>query len=278
MCAKTNLLWTGGWDSSFRLLQLLIIQKKEVQPYYVIDTQRKSIVMELNAMHAIRYHLKSSFPDAAARLSDTIYENKDDLEISTDIVNYFRLFADQYKIGTQYIWLAAFAKTYGIHDLELCIDKGPFENTWMEQVLARLTDLGDDCRLHAPLSADDKLNLFKDFKFPLLVIDKAGMEMVARENGFYDILIHCWFCLNPFLNKPCGVCRPCRLTREAKNNHGHKMPGPAMRRIIIWLRFLKVMALNVYSRKGRHQKLAPGEYSLQRESIDAETPEAIPNV
>ena len=32
-----KLLWTGGWDSTFRLLQLLLLYEKKVQPYYIID-------------------------------------------------------------------------------------------------------------------------------------------------------------------------------------------------------------------------------------------------
>src|SRR5690606_13578695 len=32
-----NLLWTGGWDSTFRLLSLVVQQHRCVQPYYVLD-------------------------------------------------------------------------------------------------------------------------------------------------------------------------------------------------------------------------------------------------
>lgn len=29
-----KMLWTGGWDSTFQLLELLFVQKSEVIPYY----------------------------------------------------------------------------------------------------------------------------------------------------------------------------------------------------------------------------------------------------
>jgi len=32
-----NLFWTGGWDSTFRLIQLVFVNKKTVHPYYIID-------------------------------------------------------------------------------------------------------------------------------------------------------------------------------------------------------------------------------------------------
>ena len=31
---KINIFWTGGYDSTFRLCYLLIMEKKIVQPYY----------------------------------------------------------------------------------------------------------------------------------------------------------------------------------------------------------------------------------------------------
>ena len=37
-----QILWTGGWDSTFRLLQLLLELKLEVIPHYVIDDTRES--------------------------------------------------------------------------------------------------------------------------------------------------------------------------------------------------------------------------------------------
>lgn len=34
-----NVLWTSGWDSTFRIIQL-IKEGREVQPYYIIDVNR----------------------------------------------------------------------------------------------------------------------------------------------------------------------------------------------------------------------------------------------
>src|SRR5699024_10809179 len=49
-----KLLWTGGWDSTFRLLQLLLEDKKPVQPIYIISRFRKSSDHELKVMENIR--------------------------------------------------------------------------------------------------------------------------------------------------------------------------------------------------------------------------------
>ncbi len=31
-----NVLWTGGWDSTFRVLDLVLHQKATVQPHYLL--------------------------------------------------------------------------------------------------------------------------------------------------------------------------------------------------------------------------------------------------
>ena len=48
-----NLFWTGGMDSTFRLIQLTVVYNKVVQPYYIIDPNRNSILFEIpgNGIH-----------------------------------------------------------------------------------------------------------------------------------------------------------------------------------------------------------------------------------
>lgn len=47
-----KILWTGGWDSTFRIVEL---SRKEVTicPLYVIDNDRKSKNFEIKAMNKI---------------------------------------------------------------------------------------------------------------------------------------------------------------------------------------------------------------------------------
>ena len=50
----TTLLWTGGWDSTFRLLYHVLIDKQPVQPIYFINPDRQSLREELKSMALIR--------------------------------------------------------------------------------------------------------------------------------------------------------------------------------------------------------------------------------
>ena len=51
------LLWTGGWDSTYRLLYLLLVDGTAVQPIYLVEYQRKSALHEVASMARIRERL-----------------------------------------------------------------------------------------------------------------------------------------------------------------------------------------------------------------------------
>jgi hypothetical protein len=235
----TNLLWTGGWDSSFRLLQLTIILKKHVQPYYIFDTNRKSIIRELEAMQSIRNKITADFPDAAQKISNTIYAHKDGLEIPNEIRCHYQEFAKKYHIGSQYLWLSAFSKSFPLHGLELSIEKDNYANTWMEILAPHFISDGNGYYLNLSAATDKKVELFSNFRFPLIDTDKSEMEKTAKEFGFYNILINAWFCHNPILGMPCGLCKPCQLVLQSNHQHNYQMANTFIRNIFRILRFAK---------------------------------------
>jgi hypothetical protein len=51
--ADIHLLFTGGYDSSFRLLEATIVENLVVQPHYIIDHRRRSKHLELRTMAKI---------------------------------------------------------------------------------------------------------------------------------------------------------------------------------------------------------------------------------
>lgn len=50
---KVTLLWSGGWDGTFRFLELMQHEDIEIQPIYVIDPGRESTPYEKKAMKKI---------------------------------------------------------------------------------------------------------------------------------------------------------------------------------------------------------------------------------
>ena len=76
-----RIFWTGGFDSTFRVLQALLDENRTVIPYYLsgsIDnipsnrTRRRNQEMEQRAMDQIRKRLVDMHPDAASRLLPTV--------------------------------------------------------------------------------------------------------------------------------------------------------------------------------------------------------------
>ena len=55
MHQPTYILWTGGWDSTFRLVELSF-EDVNVFPIYVVDHKRQSKDLELAAMKTSLRH------------------------------------------------------------------------------------------------------------------------------------------------------------------------------------------------------------------------------
>lgn len=52
------------------------------------------------------------------------------------------------------------------------------------------------------------------------------MEAVAKKNNFSHIMEETWFCHTPYNGKPCGICNPCKYTKE--EGLGRRVPKPSM--------------------------------------------------
>jgi hypothetical protein len=80
-----QILWTGGWDSTFRLLQLLLELKLPVIPHYVIDDTRESAPIEIRTMERIRQALADKYPETRERLHPTRIGRVTDLQPEPDV-------------------------------------------------------------------------------------------------------------------------------------------------------------------------------------------------
>lgn len=74
---------TGGWDSTFRVLELLFRYGCKVQPIYVIDTRRRSLQLELDSIERVRTEIDKNHPQLSPLLSETIFLNREDMESAT---------------------------------------------------------------------------------------------------------------------------------------------------------------------------------------------------
>ena len=104
-----KVLWTGGFDSTYRIAELSRLDVV-VQPYYIVDKQRRSERFELNAIREISADIENN-PETRFRLLPLIIHQASDLNQDCEIVEAYNRLRDISYIGPQYIWLAEFAKS-----------------------------------------------------------------------------------------------------------------------------------------------------------------------
>jgi hypothetical protein len=214
--------WTGGLDSTFRILDLVERGQDDVQPIYVIDPMRRSWALELKTMRDLRAAMRARFA-GAQRLAPTLILHRDDFPVDADLTEAFAALEAQWHIGTQYAWLAQIARDIGAPDrsIELCMPRHPEPSALQRNIFV------DPESADSPLTAGPPQTLFGAYLFPTLSTTKADMARIARERGFGDLLDQTWFCHKPIGDLPCGRCAPCVIARAERPDVIFAPPPPA---------------------------------------------------
>lgn len=233
---KVTLLYSGGWDGTFRLLQLAQYDI-EIQPVYVIDKNRGSTEYERKAMKAIIAKVENRFPATISPLQyydkEWILENCKDEKIS----GAFRYLRKTYAVGTQYEWFALLCKKLNLMMESSVVHQyhGKVEEAIEAEGILTLieNDFLPERYQVLPKEENQMAHLvFGNLILPVIKLEKKDEERIARENGWLDIMELSWFCHTPIDGKPCGLCGPCddamntgmewRLPEEAKKRYKHR--------------------------------------------------------
>ncbi|HYW33937.1 MAG TPA: hypothetical protein VE868_00890 [Balneolaceae bacterium] len=201
-----HLLWTGGWDSTFRLLQLLFQEEKFVKPYYVIRPQ-PSTGKEIDTIHNIRRNISRNYPKAAQLIRPVEYINVDNIKPDPKIKQAYDSIKKSAYIAPQYEMFARYCKQNGLENLEIGIEKGTRSHQLIEDFVKESEV--SKFKVDRNLAPQPFYDLFKYFNFPLLKYTKLDMEAVAREQGWLELMKMTWFCRRPKNGHPCGFCGPC---------------------------------------------------------------------
>lgn len=226
-----NLLWTSGWDSTYRLMDLLM-QGRTVQPHYICYRKRKSTSMELRRMDEIREYLGSKDQAIANAILPTIIIEEELISEVPEIRESFRKIAQNHYLGNQYVLLASYARRSGIRNLELSIHADDKARQVIEDDIEFISDHEGGYYNIKPDSKTPAAIMFKDFVFPILKLSKLEMQESAQKRGFFDVMEMTWFCHRPTPDgQPCGTCNPCIYTR--REGLGRRVPKEPLRRLIL---------------------------------------------
>lgn len=219
-----NILWTGGWDSTFRILDLVINRKENVQPYYILDNERPSTSREIKTMEIVKNMVSKKDPLLSTLIADTIMINIENIPTDRGITNKYISLKTQSHLGNQYEWLARYAKYNNLYDLELCIHADDKAEKFIKNDVCEVNDINNNYFKMNDNLSNPSLDIFSYFHFPLLSMSKLDMDKIAKQFGFSDIMEHTWFCYTPTRRgTPCGSCNPCRYTRN--EGLGRRVPS-----------------------------------------------------
>lgn len=207
-----RILWTGGWDSTFQLLQLVLLQKRRVEPYYLIDEDRPSTGTELLTMKRIRIRIRDVSESAASLMLPTKFFSVSEIPSHSGITEAYETVRKDTFIGSQYDWLARFCEVQGISGLQLCIHEDDMAAVVVVPIVATAQQGQHSFKVDSQYSGTPEYLLFKYFEFPLLKLTKTDMAQIAKERGWIQIMEMTWFCHKPINGKPCGRCNPCKYT------------------------------------------------------------------
>ena len=206
--------WTGGYDSTFRICELLIMYKVPVQPIYIsynLDSAKKSDKWvrknreeEKEAMEKIRTKLYSRFPYTQHLLHKTIDINNNIEYPEYDLnFNNLNLWPKKRKIH-QYGHLGKI--TFLLKKHVDCGVLGIHQNSNFINFLKENLVKTDNNNMILDVNDDHPLYYMR---FPLFNKTKKDLCTISKKYKFDDIIKISWSCWFPIDRKPCKRCPMC---------------------------------------------------------------------
>lgn len=208
-----SIFWTGGWDSTFRIIQLSR-GKGVIQPVYICGDNRKSESREIESMNKILALLREN-PHTTAELLPIKIIHKGNIPENESITIAYKKLCEITKIGTQYEYLARYAALYP--KIELGAESPDGEFSGIVEAIERFGNLiafEDSWILARENTMEECMLVFGNFSLPIIKTKEREMLDIIREWGYEDVMKNIWFCHNPIHDEPCGFCRPCEQKME----------------------------------------------------------------
>ncbi len=214
MGVKTvNILWTCGFDSSYRMVELSRMNVK-IQPYYIYDHTRGSIKYEMRAMKRITDWINRN-PNTKAEILPQIIIKDSEIQPDEEITRTWEYCRDKYRIGSQYDYLARFAKQWNLK-LEmglLCGEGSRIGNAIKGESVLKLDEEGEYAiwYIDNKVSSNRGVLLFEYMLLPVTMWEKTKVDELEgyKTLGAIEVAKMTHFCFTPVLGMPCGQCNPC---------------------------------------------------------------------
>ncbi len=202
------IFWTGGWDSTYRVVELSRYEVT-VQPVYIFDSTRKSNARELKAMETITNMLKER-PETKAEILPAKIIKVEEIPEDEEVSKIAQQLKKTYGWGVQHEWTARVAKLYP--GIEMCIEKitkgyMPTRKIINDHGKVMLSYHGWEVDKEA--SDDVLVAVLGNITLPIFETTEVEMLENIKAWGYEDVMENIWFCHTPIDGKPCGLCSPC---------------------------------------------------------------------
>lgn len=212
MKKKINILWTGGLDSTYRVLELST-QEVTIQPYYLASVN-PSAEREIQTIHELTEAIKCRKETKCELLPVKVVDGATIAPNEAIYQAWVHLY-EKTQLGSQYEFIARFAAQHNLV-LELGIEKDPHEST-----IQRCFELNGGCvvdgdHVKANCETEDMRLMFSNMRFPLPLFEMTKQDEIAKYKEYHaeEVLSKIWFCYHPVNGKPCGLCDPCKTYIE----------------------------------------------------------------
>lgn len=226
---RHNLLFTGGFDSTFRLCQLSRMEGVEVQPvYFKFDDSlgRMNQQKEIAAQDAVISCLRNK-PETKAVILDPVRLSENDLPSDPDYDNAFKhwhlfpFIQGQLrcigKIPLLYPGIEIAREGPTLKHRQDGFKYGKTRTALMQHGM-KFNDMPDGSVLIDGSYAESGLDLlYCRFTYPILGIPETSMAPIIHEWGYEDVFKHTWTC-DFNLDHPCGVCHNCETKWDSGLN------------------------------------------------------------
>jgi len=223
--------WSGGFSSTFRLCQILLLEEKPVQTIYInccnLGENTLKNEMEIRAMKEIRNILIKKYPAIKNNFPPTKYISK--IKKDTSLTNKYDILHTEYELfefnskKDKYENLSRFSYN-NEYPIELPIDN---DETHLNSAISNylesfnlvnhkrlIKDLQENINKYINKDINTKiyhnLDIFKKCIFPIIHLSKKQLVNIAMRNNYNYILNLTWSCNSPTENKmPCNSCSGC---------------------------------------------------------------------
>ena len=228
-----HIFWTGGMDSTARLIKVLLTTKETVQPHFVIRHE-ECTGHEINAQNNVRRAFGRKYPELKSKLLPTAYTNVDLIPRSKEVEAQIRKIEEKVVVYAQYHILADYCHAFDIDQVDIVFERD------------------EDYDPSKPYISDyfEVADPFKSFRIAHGDHTKQSAYNMAKEEGWDDLLKMTSFCRRPGKRgRPCGTCGPCNDT--VREGLGFRLTFTARMKARILIPFREFYRKN-YDKRNSH--------------------------